>query len=321
MSALSLAVLAASLGLAAPAPAATWQFEHDPEGFVRTAGNGEVLHETARPLEGAGSLRLVLAERAPELRVASAEFAVEPWKFYRVRTREAVDLGAQLRMDVQFQDAAGWRPGSVFRERDGGVFGTGPRAKRARLVLILTVPGKALGRSGVIDEVRIEQQGPVTRKKGRNLFWDGGFERDQGDMTYWVTKPKLMAARTQRPREGRRCLHVEANRTYLVFPSVPVEAGHLYRFRVWVRGSGVVWPGMHKLAPSDWDSMRVDTARRVGWAPATAAEVRLTGDWQPVEIVTPCESHGIVWFQPYLTFGGGQVDLDQAELRSLGDGE
>jgi len=67
--------------------------------------------------------------------------------------------------------------------------------------------------------------------------------------------------------------------------------------------------------------MRIDTAQRVGWAPPTLAEIRLSDEWQMVEVVTPCESDRIVWFQPYLTFSGGSVDLDDAELRSLGEGE
>jgi len=321
MPSLSLAVLAASLGLASPGEVAVWQFEHGLDGFSRAGGSGQVLHETAHPLQGAGSLRLVLAQRASELRVVSPEFPVEPWNLYRIRVRQAGDLGTDLRLDVEFHGPAGWQPGSTFREPCGAIFGAGPRCDRARLALILTVPGQALGRSALIDEIRIQQQEPMIKTKSPNLLWDGGFELDQGDMTYWVTKPKVMAARPERPREGQRCLHVEADRTYLVFPSIPVQAGRLYRFRVWVRGSGVVWPGLHKLAPSDWDSMRVDTAQRVGWAPPTAAEIKLTHDWHPVEIIAPCESRRIVWFQPYLTFSGGQVDLDDAQMNSLDNSE
>ena len=114
----------------------------------------------------------------------------------------------------------------------------------------------------VIDEIRIRQHGLLIRKKSPNLFWDGGFELDQGDVTWWVTKPKVMETRTERPHQGQRFLHVETDRTYLVFPSIPVQAKQLYRFRVWVRGSGTVWPGLHKLAPSDWDTMSVHTAQR-----------------------------------------------------------
>jgi hypothetical protein len=321
MQALSLALLAASLGLAAPGEVATWSFEQGLDGFTQAGGTGQVLHETARPLQGAGSLRLVLAAAALELRAVSKEFAVEPWTLYRVHMRQAADLGTDLRLGVEFSGAAGWQSGSLFRERDGGLFGVGPHTSKARLVLTLTVPGQALGRSTLVDEIRIRQQGPLVREKGPNLLWDGGFELAQGDMTHWVTKPKVMAVSTDRPREGRRCLHVEAERTYLVFPSIPVEAGHLYRFRLWVRGSGVLWPGLHKLAPTDWEAMRIDTAQRVGWASATVGEIKLTNDWQALEIVTPCESDRIVWFQPCLVFSGGQVDLDDASMNVLDGSE
>ena len=58
------------------------------DGFVRTAGAGQVLHETRQPLRGAGSLRLVLAEKASELRVVSTEFPVEPWNLYHISMRK-----------------------------------------------------------------------------------------------------------------------------------------------------------------------------------------------------------------------------------------
>jgi hypothetical protein len=247
----------------------------------------------------------------------SPEFPVAPWNLYRRRLHQSGDPGTDLRLAVEFQTPGGWQPGSVYRERDGGIFGTGPQHMRARLVLTLVVPGQAVGRGGMIDDVSVQPQSPLVREKGQNLLWDGGFELDRGDMTYWVTKPKIMDISTQGPRGGHRCLHIESDRTYLVFPSIPVQAGRLYRFRVWVRGSGVVWPGLHKLAPSDWDSMRIDTAQRVGWADPLVAEIKLTNDWQKVEIRTPCESERIVWFQPLLTFAGGQIDMDDAELNSM----
>ncbi len=319
-----LALVALALVLVRPAAGqlATWQFERGVDAFTQVAGAGEIAHETAAPLSGAGSLRLTLAEKASELRVVSPEFPVAPWSLYLLRLRRAGDLGTDLRLSVDFGTPTGWRPGSLFMTSGStGLFGTFPESNRARLVLTLVVPGQALGRSVVLDEIRVQEQGPLIKESTPNLFWDGGFELARGDLTHWVTPPKVMEPRAERPRTGNRCLRVESERTYLVFPSVPVQPGRLYRFRAWVRGEGTVWPGLHKLAPSDWDGMRIDTAQRVGWAPPTVSEIVLTEEWQAVEVVTPCESERIVWFQPYLTFSGGALDVDDAELCSLDERE
>ena len=107
--------------------------------------------------------------------------------------------------------------------------------------------------------------------------------------------------------------------TYIVFPSVPVQPRHVYRLCFWVRGpSGEAYPGMHKLAPVDWDGMRIDTAARVGWAAPANATVRLAADrWQRVEWEAVCEGPEVVWFQPYLVLRAPSVDIDDVECVSI----
>jgi hypothetical protein len=299
---------------------ATYNFEQGLDGFTPAAAP-QVTQETAHPLVGAGALRLTLDEKARELKVTSPEFPVQPWTLYRVRIRQNTDLGALLRVGVELNAAEGWRPGSYYALPDGGgpgLFGTFPDSARGRLTLTLSVPDQALGRSSVVDEIRISQEAPLVKEAGINLYWDGGFELDKNDMSYWVQEPKKMEVATDRPHSGLRCLHVESDRTYVVFPYVPVQPLRLYRFRCWVRGTGTIYPGLHKLAPSDWLSMRADTAVRVGWASPLVQEIRLQADtWQQVELVTPCESDRIIWFNMVLTFAGGTMDVDDAELVSL----
>lgn len=299
---------------------ATYNFEQGLDGFTPDTAP-QVIHETAHPLLGAGALRLTLDEKTRELKVTSPEFPVQPWTLYRVRLRQNTDLGAHLRIGVEFNAGQAWRPGSYYPFPDGGgpgLFGTFPDSNRGRLTLTLVVPGQALGRSSVVDDLRISQEGPLIKEQGINLYWDGGFELDRCDISYWVQEPKKMEVLTDRPHSGLRYLHVESERTYVVFPYVPVQPLRLYRFRCWVRGTGVVYPGLHKLAPSDWLSMRADTAVRVGWASPLVQEIRLDPEqWQLVELVTPCESDRIIWFNMVLTFSGGTLDVDDAELVSV----
>ncbi len=321
MRTLLLLLTALSLTPALAQTMATYQFEQGLDGFT-CATPAQLTHETAHPLIGGGALRLTLPEKVGELRVTSPEFPVQAWTLYRVRLRQNTDLGAQVRFGVELNTPDGWRPGSYYALPDAGgtgLFGTFPDSTKGRLTYTLVVPGMALGRSSVLDEIRVSQEAPLVKEAGINLYWDGGFELDKGDVTYWVNEPKKMEIGADRPHGGKRYLHVESGKsTYVVFPSVPVQPLRLYRFRVWVRGTGALYPGLHRLAPTDWLTMRIDTAARVGWSGPLVSEVRLQPDaWQQVELVTPCESDRIIWLNAYMSFSGGWIDVDDAELISI----
>lgn len=318
-----LPLLAFALSPVCAQTVATYQFEQGLNGFA-CATPAQVTHETAHPLVGAGALRMTLPEKVGDLRVTSPEFPVQPWTLYRVRVRQNTDLGAEVRFGVEMNYGEGWRTGSYYVIPDGsgtGLFGTFPDTTKARLFYTLLVPGQALGRSAVLDEIRVSQEKPLVKEAGANLYWDGGFEVDKSDMSFWTREPKKVELSTDRPHGGRQCLHVESDPTILVWTGEPVQPGRLYRFRCWVRGGpGEAAVGMHKLAPSDWQSMRADTAVRVGWGGPAGPNLKLQPDtWQLLEIVTPCESDRIVWFNAYLWFSGGWVDVDDAELVSIAE--
>jgi len=319
MRALKMVVLLLLLAGPIGAEVVSYRFDDGLDGFVKLSGQGAVAHDTAAPLTGTASLRLDLAEGARELRVASPEFAVKPWTLYRLKVRQRADRGAQLVVGVQLDHGDGWRDASVFQGGEERLFGTLPDSSRARLLLTLRVPGQALGRSVTVDDVTLEECAPLVGEKGVNLYWDGSFEQSLYDWSFWVHRPEKMVLSSSAPHGGRQCLHIETQEnTYIVFPSVPVRPRRLYRLQYWVRGKGVIHPGLHKLAPKDWQSMRIDTARRVGRAHPIAGSVELREDaWQRVEIITPCESDRIVWFQPYFSLRQGSVDVDSVELRSV----
>ncbi|HEY3396063.1 MAG TPA: hypothetical protein VGM19_00240 [Armatimonadota bacterium] len=313
-------VLIASALTAAGAQVTAFSFDRDLQGFTSPAPD-QMTMETAHPLTGAGSLRLTLPQQVAQVSATSPAFLVQPWTIYRVTLRQSTDRGAEVRFAVEFNTPGGWRPGSYYVFPDGGgsgLFGAFPDSTQARLTFTLLVPGQALGRSTLLDDLRIAPDVMMVKEAGRNLYWDGGFEQTKQDITFWTREPKTVALAAARPHGGRSYLHVESEPTILVLPYVPVQPGRLYRFRAWVRGPGTVSLGLHKLAPSDWGAMRLDTARRVAWAGAAVNEYRLQPDtWQQLEMETPCESDRIVWFNAYLWFSGGWLDLDDAELVSV----
>jgi hypothetical protein len=268
-------------------------------------------------------LRLTLDEKAREMKVTSPEFPVQPWTLYRVRLRQNTDLGANLIIGIELNAPdGGWRKASYYLVPDAGgmgLFGTFPDSAKARLSLTLQVPGKALGRASVVDDIRILRETALIKETGLNLFWDGGFELTNGDMSHWVYQPQKFETSTNRPRNGKRCFHVESDKwTYVVFPYVPVQPHRLYRFRCYVRGKGAVYPGMHKIGTQDYASIATNIMPRVGWAWPLVETVTLKPDeWQPVELLTPCESDRILWFNVILTFPGSVLDVDDVELVSL----
>ncbi len=319
MRALFLAALAGLLAAPLGAQVASYQFESDLDDFAQIGGQGAVTRETAAPLAGTGSLSLELAAETRELRLASLGFAVQPGILYRVEMLRQADLGAQLLLGIELGREEEWFPGSFFATAGGGLFATLPDTNQARLVLTLRVPGQALGRSVLVDEISIQQQAPLIPESGPNLYWDGSFDHTTWGWVHWVQKPEVMELSDNNPHSGQHCLHIESEkRTYIVFPSVPVKPYRLYRLTYRVRGQGTIWPGLHKLAPKDWHSMRIDTAERVGWVTPRVGEVKLIEEfWQQVELLTACESEKIIWFQPYFSFSGGTVDVDSVEMKAV----
>ena len=309
---------------------ATYNFEQGLDGWTSPTP-AQLTRETDHPLLGAGSLRLTLPDKTPEVHAVSPPFPVSPWTLYRLRLRQNTDLGAELGVSLELNSGSGgtgvspvspWLPASFYSFPDSGgagLFGTFPDSTQARLTLTLRVPGQALGRSSVVDEIRLTQESPLVKATGPNLYWDGGFEQSTNDMSNWGEAPKKMEASTDRPRSGLRCLHVESDKwTYVVFPSVPVQPLRLYHFRCWVRGTGAVYPGLHKIGTQDYASIMTNIMPRVGYAAPPVSEVRLQPDeWQPIDIETPCESDRILWFNVFLTFPGGKLDIDDAELTSV----
>jgi hypothetical protein len=320
-------LLALALAPATAQAATTFNFEQDLDGFTSPTP-AQLTRETDHALLGAGSLRLTLPEKVDEVHAISPEFSVSSWTLYHVALRQETALGAQLQVGLELNatPASGapetWRPASYLLlpgAGGGGLFGTFPDSVKARLTLTLRVPGPALGRSAVVDEIRITPHAPLIKEAGVNLYWDGGFELDTNDMTFWGGPPQKMEVSTDRPHGGSRCLQVEADRwTAVVFPSVPVQPRRLYRFSCWVRGTGAVHPGLHKLGTQDYANVTTSVMPRLAWAGSQEDPLRLQPDrWQRIEILTACESDRILWFNAYLVTQGGNLEVDDAELVSL----
>ena len=313
----------AMLQAAAPLPVVQYTFIAGPEGFAMTGGKGTVTFKQQNPLTGRGSLRLELAADGSELKTASPEFAVQPWAIYRVRLRQQTDLGAQLDPQAELLANGKWQAIRLIKASDGGwKFGTFPETQKARLLLTLTVPGKALGRTAIIEEISVAAAGTIQREDGINLYWDGSFEKREGtvpgEFGFWVKDPEKTEMSQDNPHSGRWCFKITGSGTYPVLPTVPVQPERFYVIRFWARGTGTIYPGMHKLAPSDWGAMRLDTATRIGWAGPAGNGLNLKPDvWQVVEFYTPCEGPEVVWFQPYFVLNGGPVFLDDLEIRAV----
>ncbi|HEY3418453.1 MAG TPA: hypothetical protein VGM23_16375 [Armatimonadota bacterium] len=319
-----LASLLLGLLLAAPAAAQTARFTFTAgvDGFTRGAGSGTITQDTAAPLVvlGGGALKLEVAAGATELQVISPEFPIAPWMLYRLTFQQQVDTGVQLQVFLQYQAGKDWRSLFPIADPPGFLYATLPEGNKGRLQLILRVPGKSLGRAARVDNLLLQERGPLLRETGGNLYWDGAFERDHssGDFTFWGKQPEKTEFRHEHPREGRWYFHVQGDGTYVVFPTLPVQPRRMYRWRCWVRGKGTIYPGLHKLAPIDWNSMRLDTAARVGWSAPLVDTITLKEDaWQSVEILAPCESEQVVWLQTYFAFRGEYVDIDNMEMRAI----
>ncbi|MHB9023928.1 MAG: hypothetical protein ACYC7E_07080 [Armatimonadota bacterium] len=318
------ALLGLLLAVSAAAQTARFTFDTGVEGFTRSAGGGTLTLDTAAPLLmlGGGSLRLEVAEGSTELQVVSPEFPLKPWMLYRLTFHQRVDRGAHLQIFLQYGVDKDWRSINPVADPPGFLYATTPEATRGRLLIALRLPGKCLGRSAQIDQCLLVEREPLLREAGANLYWDGTFERNHGDTTefsFWGKQPDKVEFRHDTPHEGRWYLHVEGKGTYVVFPSLPVQPRRMYRWQCWVRGKGTIFPGMHKLAPTDWSTMRIDTAVRVGWIGALNDTIVLKEDgWQLVEIVAPCEGEQVVWLQPYFTFPHGEyIEIDNLEMRAI----
>jgi hypothetical protein len=302
--------------------AAGWDFEDGLGGFSATDKGAELKLETAAPLRGKASLRIELATNRPEARATSPEFAVEPWTIYRVRIADRLERGVEVRNGAQLKCGEGWRDIGTTRLGDETLFATLPDTRQAKLELIVRVPGKAVGRSTTLDDIAVEKVAPIVREQGPNLYWDGSFEKaptlPPDGWAFWVSQPRKVEFSTREPRTGRFCLRIEGDNTYPVLPVIQVAPRRLYRLQYWVRGEGVIYPGLHKLAARRAGDIRLDTAVRVGWSGGRSSEVRLKPDaWQPVEVLAACEDEAVLWFQPLFVLRGGYVEVDDLVLHSL----
>jgi hypothetical protein len=305
-----------------PCRAAEWNFEAGLAGFSAAGKGAEVALETAAPLSGRASLRIEVAPDRHDARVTSPAFHVEPWAIYRVALASRLDRGVDLRIAAQLTADGGWRDIGATWRGAATLLATLPDTAKAKLELIVRVPGQALGRSATVDDVAVERIAPVVREKGPNLYWDGSFERaptlPPDGWAFWVRQPAKVEFSTREPRSGRHCLRIEGDNTYPVLPVVQVKPRHLYRLRYWVRGEGAIYPGLHKLAPKRADDIRLATAARVGWSGGRPSEVRLKPDaWQVVEVIAACEDASVLWFQPLFVLRGGYVEVDDLALQSL----
>jgi len=318
----SAGVLLALLSAAACAaePAARFAFEKGVGGFIAAGGRGTIRWTKPDAPGQPGRLRLTLAEKAHQFRVASPAFAVRPWRIFRLVARHTVDRGVRLDVLVRLKCGATWREVRPTRVAGAGLFGVLPEATQAKVELLLSVPGRALGRSAAVESIAVTEHAPGGGG-GRNLYWDGSFEQEPNappcGWSFWVVQPQEVGYATRKPRHGRRCYRVRGTRTIVVFGSVPVRPRRLYRLRYWVRGKGVVYPGLHKLAAGDRGTMHIHRAVRVGWGGPAVGEVRLRPDaWQAVEILTFCEDAAVTWFEPYFSLVG-TVEVDDVELRAV----
>jgi len=318
---LTLTLLLVGSGIAC-AQVAMFDFEKSEHGFTRVDGAGTVERVTESPLAGVASLKLTVSDNAPNFQVVSPEFTVEPWMIYGLTWQRRAGRGAYPDLQVELKQGDRWintRPveeGSVF------VWGTTPGSETARIRLIVRVPGPAIDRSVTVDDIVVREHRPIVKESGPNLYWDGSFElgaaAPPAGWSFWVKQPDKTELVGENPRTGKRCFRITGDGPYPVLPSVPMKPYRFYRLTFWVRGKGVIHPGMHKLAPKDWDSMRIDTSIRVAWAGASVDTVQLKQDeWQQVEYLTPCESDRVVWFQPYFVLRGEYVDVDDVEMKSL----
>lgn len=310
------------LTLTAGPPAARFVFERGLDGFARSAGRGTLRRETRAALAGTGSMAMTLDAKAHEYRVASPPFVVRPDRIYRVDWQRRIDRGTRLRAFLKLKRGDVWWEVQPTQVADLLLFGTLPGTTVAKVELQVHVPGKALGRSATVDDMVVSEHAPVVREPGANMYWDGSFEiggtLPPSGWSFWGRRPDKVSFTTDRAHEGRRSLRVAGDRTYVVFPSVPVRARRLYRLTYWVRGQGEIYPAMHKLGARDRDAMRLDRAVRVGHANGTPRTVRLKQDtWQRVELLTVCEHEHVVWFQPYFPLRGGYVAIDDVSLHPL----
>jgi hypothetical protein len=318
------AYLVLGLTLSAGADVAYYPFDEGDDGFVRIAGTGSVETEWSNPIVGSGSLRITLAENTHEIKVASPVFAVKPWTVYRIDLFQNADRGVQARVQIQLRSGEEWHDVNPTNADGIRLFASLPETTQARIVISLHVPGKSLGRSALFDEITVNGQSQIKPENGHNLYWDPSFEvnpNPASEFGFWATKPETAEASKESPKSGQSCLRIVAKEnTYVVFPTSNVRSDHLYLFRCWVRGQGTIHPGLHKLAPSDWGSMRLDTSVRIGWSGPAVGSVTLKPDeWQMVEILTAAESDGVVWLQPYFGFREGTLYIDDMELRAIGE--
>lgn len=316
-----LALLWPLVAAAADAPTASFAFETHSEGFAAAGGRGTVRWDKPTAPARDGRITLELAAKAREFRLASPAFAVRPWTIYRVTVQRTVDRGAMLEVLLRLKCGESWQEVRPTRAGGARLFGAWPGVTQAKVELVLRVPGRAIGRSARVRSVGVVEHARGVGRAGINLYWDGSFEREPSappcGWSFWVTQPEEVGYATRSPRHGRRCYRVRSKRTYVVFASVPVRPGRLYRLRYWVRGTGAIYPGLHKLSPADRGAMRLDTAVRVGWASPAVGEVRLKRDaWQAVEILTFCEDARVAWFQPYFSLAG-TVEIDDVDLRAV----
>lgn len=297
------------LTLATAAPVAEFTGN---DAFVVDAGKGKLL------VDG-DALRLTVTDR--ELRVVSPPFAVAPWRRCRIDIEAEVPRGFDLTPHLEFQRGDTWQRQRATRGDDGWFVGIPPDVTTARVLIWPRSHGKRVGDTVTIRHVTVTDVGPLVPEAGQNLYWNGSFEIPEfGDIpAHWRKWKDTEEWRviTDGTADGDRFLRVTAERTYFFLPQAPVLPGRIYRFRVRLRGTGHCWFGIHKLGLNDPAEPRAPP-QRIGWDGPLGDGIELAPEqWQTVEFLGIVDTPAIIWFEPYITYTGGTIDIDAVDLRSI----
>ena len=299
-----------AIGIAASAEQ-VFDFETGGPAFQMTEGKGRITLEKAKPLHGTASLRIDVDPQSPSVKAVSPSFAIDPFEIYAIEWTPRTDVGTDVWVSLIFQTL-----GRQYEYRATRIDGnhrlaaTFPDVKSAKLAITVTIPGKTLGRTVVLDDIRVTPVGRLKAEASGNLMFNGSFETPEAFppplWEFWG-QPGVYAPCRDNPKEGNLCLEV-TKAGIVVPPVMAVKPYCLYHLTYWVRGKGTIYPGLHKLS--------LDA--RIGWAAALQKEVVLDArKWQLVEFVTACESPAVDSFNPYFGFRGEVLYIDDVRVNKI----